>query len=272
MDTRTLQIDGLRIAYRGSAGRGRGAILIHGNSSSGGTFRHQLEGELGTRYRLVALDLPGHGNSQWAADLAGYSVPGYARVVAGVAEQLGMEDAALVGWSLGGHVALEAHDRLPRARGFVIYGTPPLAFPPAMDQAFLPNPAFNFGFVAEVGEDEANAYARSFVAPGSEADLQSFVSDILRTDGNARVGLGASIKPDGYQDEVQVVANLTRPLAVLHGEQEQLVSADYIRELAMPSLWRGEIQVISGAGHAPHWEQPPAFDALLDDFLSGLRS
>jgi pimeloyl-ACP methyl ester carboxylesterase len=268
MVTRTLQVEGLQVTYHESAGRGPGAILIHGNSSSGMTFRHQLEGELGTRYRLVALDLPGHGHSQRAADLAGYSLPAYAKVVAGIAEQLEMEDAALVGWSLGGHIALETHDRLPEARGFVIYGAPPLAFPPAMDQAFLPNPVLNVGFTAEVGEDEANTYARSFVVPGSEADLQPFVSDILRTDGNARVGLASSIKPDGYQDEVQVVANLTRPLAVLHGEQEQLVNVNYIRELAMPSLWRGEIQVIPGAGHAPHWEQPAAFNALLDDFLS----
>ena len=34
----------------------------------------------------------------------------------------------------------------------------------------------------------------------------------------------------------------------------------------MPSLWRGQVQVIDAAGHAPHWEAPAAFDALLDAF------
>jgi pimeloyl-ACP methyl ester carboxylesterase len=36
----------------------------------------------------------------------------------------------------------------------------------------------------------------------------------------------------------------------------------------MPTLWRGEVQVIEGAGHSPHWERPERFNALLADFVA----
>ncbi|MCS6828489.1 MAG: hypothetical protein NZ553_17880 [Caldilinea sp.] len=36
----------------------------------------------------------------------------------------------------------------------------------------------------------------------------------------------------------------------------------------MPTLWRGAVQVIPGAGHAPQWETPEVFNALLGAFLA----
>jgi len=194
-------------------------------------------------------------------------MPGYAQVVTEAAQALGMEDAVFVGWSLGGHVVLEAHNLLPDARGFVIFGTPPLAFPPAMEKAFLPNPAMGAAFAPDLTEEQAAAFASAFFAPGASIDLAPFVHDIQHTDGNARAGLAASIQPGGYQDEVEIVANLSIPLAILHGAKEQLVNADYIRGLTMPTLWRGEVQLVEGAGHAPHWEQPEAFNELLEAFI-----
>lgn len=63
---------------------------------------------------------------------------------------------------------------------------------------------------------------------------------------------------------------LGRPLAILQGEGEQLVSLDYLRQLAIPSLWRGTIQIVPGAGHAPHAETPQAFTGLLEQFIADL--
>jgi len=51
----------------------------------------------------------------------------------------------IVGWSLGGHIALEAASALPDAAGFVIFGTPPVSGPADMPEAFLPNPALETG-------------------------------------------------------------------------------------------------------------------------------
>ena len=60
------------------------------------------------------------------------------------------------------------------------------------------------------------------------------------------------------------------PLAVLQGEGEQLINLDYLRQLKIPTLWRGAVQIIPGAGHAPQQETPEAFAALLDQFIADL--
>ena len=161
---------------------------------------------------------------------------------------------------------LEAAPELGRARGFAIFGTPPLAFPPAMGQAFLPHPALALGFQAELTREEACAYVAAFFKAGY-ADIPTFfLEDALRTDGRSRAPVGAHIAPGGYRDEVKVVAELRVPLAVLHGADEQLVNGGYFASVPMPTLWRGVVQTIAGAGHAPQWERAADFDALIEAF------
>jgi len=219
MQSQTLHIGSQAIAFYTSAGTGPSALLIHGNSSSGLSFQHQLESPLGEKFRLVALDLPGHGQSEPAID--------------------------------------------PQST----YTTPPIGFPPAMAEAFLPNPAMGAAFKAELTKEEMDAFVAAFFKPDVTDIPDSFKTDVRRTDGRARQVMGSSIGPGGYKDELEVVANLSVPLAILHGEQEQLVNLSYISGLTMPTLWRGAVQIIPQAGHAPHWEQPQRFNTLLEAFI-----
>lgn len=261
-----------KIACRESSGTGPTIVLVHGNSASSRAFARQFDGPLGSKHRLIAIDLPGHGDSADAADPATtYNMPGYARVLRDVVKQLGVEDAVFAGWSLGGHIVLEAAPDLPQAKGFVIFGTPPLAFPPAMEQAFLPNPAMAFTFTRDLTEEQAHAYVAVAFRPGVTDLPPQMVADVRRTDGRARAQLAASIGPNGYRDEVEVIAHLKQPFAVLHGAQEQLINGAYFDTLKMPTLWRGKVQVIDGAGHLPQWEQPEKFDALIEAFVSEME-
>jgi len=270
VENKTVSVGGQRISYRESAGAGRPVVFVHGNSASSGTWQGVLDGSFGQRFRCLAIDLPGHGDSAPATDQAIYSLPGYAGVVAGFAAELAAADAVFVGWSLGGHIVVEASPLLPRAAGFVIFGTPPVSSPADMANAFLPNPVMNVGFTAEVSPEDARAYAASFTAPGSTISLDSSIADILRTDGAARACLLASIGAGQAADEVAIAGSLTVPLAILHGEGEQLVSLPYIEQLSIPSLWRGSVQVVPGTGHAPHLEDQAAFEALLTSFIDDL--
>ena len=165
MDERQIDVDGQRIAFAQSEGGGRAVIFVHGNSSSARTWQPVMTGEFGQRFRCLAFDLPGHGSSAPAGDAEDYSLPGYAQVLAGFAAATGAADAVIVGWSLGGHIALEAAPAMPEAAGYVVFGT---------------------------------------------------------------------------------------------------------RQLTIPTLWRGAVQLIPGAGHAPHQEEPAAFTALLDQFIADL--
>jgi pimeloyl-ACP methyl ester carboxylesterase len=269
MQAHTLQIGQQTINYYESAGTGPAALLIHGNSLSGLGFRHQIAGELGAQYRIVAIDLPGHGLSSPAADpQQAYTLPGYAAIVLEVVERLELQNAVIVGWSLGGHVVMEAADRLKDAAGLMIFGAPPLGIPPAMAEAFLPNPALGAIFKADLTAAEIDAFVTALFRPDAHENGQVFATDVRRTDPQARAVLAGSIGPGGYHDEIEAVAQLSCPLAVLHGAHEQLVNLAYLQALTIPTLWRGTVQIVPDAGHTPHWEQPRHFNALLDAFLA----
>jgi pimeloyl-ACP methyl ester carboxylesterase len=270
VDERTVSIGGQQIAFLQSEGDGRAVVFVHGNSSSARTWLPVLGGAFGQRFRCVALDLPGHGQSAPAPDHSAYSLPGYAAVLAAFTEATGTADAVIVGWSLGGHVALEAAPTMPAAAGYVIFGAPPVSPTAPTGDAFLPNPVRNVGFTAAVSPEQARAFAASCTAPGSVLSLDEFTADILRTDGAVRAGVFASIREGRFADEVAIAAALQRPLAVLHGQDEQLVNLGYLQQLTIPSLWRGGVQLIAGAGHAPHQETPGKFTELLNQFITDL--
>jgi pimeloyl-ACP methyl ester carboxylesterase len=264
-----IQIGEQRIAGYESLGAGRPILLVHGNSSSSRIWQKQLQGPLGDKYRLIAIDLPGHGGSSPPPNPEqDYSGPGYSACIAAIARELKVQDAVVVGWSLGGHAVLNAAASLPMAAGLMIFGTPPLrkgpdgfsGFKSLSPTAFTPAPTD-----AEIDEWMKSAFAPGYVP------IPSFVTaDFRNTDGAARGYLGASAQQGRFADEVEIVRNLKIPLAIVHGAEEQIVDLAYLQRLAAPTLWRNEVQVIAGAGHAPQWEQAEAFDRILDAFASSM--
>ncbi|HVK83685.1 MAG TPA: alpha/beta hydrolase [Kofleriaceae bacterium] len=255
------------IAVR-SRGTGRPIVLVHGNSCSSRSFELQLAGELARSFRVIAIDLPGHGDSAPAADPERtYTLPGYAAAIARIAEALDAEDGVFVGWSLGGHAVLEASERLSRAAGFAIFGAPPVSSFAEFGGATFPRPEIQAAFLEHVPPDAARALVSVFLRPGAELPAV-FLDDVARTDGRARACLAASAGRGELADERRIVAALTRPLAILHGVHEQVVRGDYFATIEMPTLWRGAVQPIANAGHAPHWETPAAFDALIGAFAN----
>ncbi len=268
MEPKTIQLGTQRLAYYESTGRGPAVIFLHGNSFSGLTFCRQLESPLGEKYRLVAIDLPGHGSSARAENpRSAYTMRAYADVLSTMAGILGLDEAVVVGWSLGGHIVLEASGALKKARGFMIFGTPPVGFTAPLSEAYLPNPVTPFFFKPELSDEEITAMAASVLSPGTSEAPGLFMADIRRTDERARLVLGESLAEGRYKDEVDIVANLVQPLAVVHGAEDRFVNVSYLRALKMPTLWHGSVQTISGAGHALQWEKPGQFNTLLEEFL-----
>src|SRR6516162_5215425 len=89
-----LQIGAQRIAGYESPGTARAILLVHGNSSSSRVWQKQLEGPLGGKYRLIAIDLPGHGASSAPPNPEqDYSGAGYSACIAAVVRELELRDA-----------------------------------------------------------------------------------------------------------------------------------------------------------------------------------
>lgn len=264
-----LAIGGQTIAGFESQVTGRPILLVHGNSSSSRIWQKQLEGPLGAKYRLIAIDLPGHGASSPPLNPEqDYSGAGYAGCIAAVARELGLKDAVVVGWSLGGHAVLNAAASLPMASGLMIFGTPPIGKTPDGFSGFKGLSAT--AFTPAPSDAETEEWLKTLFAPGY-APVPSFVADdFRRTDGNARGYLGAAVQAGRFDDEVEIVRQLKIPLAIVQGSEEQIVDLGYLQRLPAPTLWRGQVQLIEGAGHATQWEKAEAFDKIVDEFASSL--
>jgi pimeloyl-ACP methyl ester carboxylesterase len=267
---RHVDLPSANIAYRDEGSeRLPPLVLVHGNSASHRSFAPQFESRLRERFRLIALDLPGHGESTLkpAAKLS-YSLPTYATVVQELIERLGLKCVVLVGHSLGGHVSVEAADGNPAVAGLCIFGAPLISHPPRMSDAFLPNPEAGKFFGGTISRPEIEAVVAQLVG---ERDIQSpqvFIEDFERTDPAARTQLLESVNALEYRDEISIARRLNVPVAVIHGSKDKLANLAHIQELELPTLWRGAVQVIDGAGHSPHWEVPDAFGELLGAFAS----
>ena len=259
-----------KIAVHESEGKGQVAVLIHGNSLSSKSFYNQLEGPVGNNFRLIAIDLPGHGESLPSADPKNtYCVPGYARVICGLLDQLKISNPVLVGHSLGGHVALELSKMVSNVKGILIFGTPPIGKPPALQQAFIDNPNSSLLFKKRLNEEQIKLIASILIKEGGEIP-QFILDDIKNTDPKARSLMTSSIAANIFHDEIDIVSSLDIPLAIIHGAHDLSVNQNYINKLQMPTLWKGKIQTIKNAGHTPQYETPEQFNKLLEQFLLGL--
>ena len=102
-DLKFVELHGDRVAYR-DAGHGEVLLLIHGMAGSSATWRAILP-QLAKKYRVVAPDLIGHGES--AKPRGDYSLGAFAVWLRDFLDELGITRATVVGQSLGGGVAMQ---------------------------------------------------------------------------------------------------------------------------------------------------------------------
>jgi pimeloyl-ACP methyl ester carboxylesterase len=138
---RTLVCCGQRIAlWERGGNNGLPIAFLHGNTASKEVFRDLFAEPALAGRRLIAFDLPGCGESGDATDPENiYTLPGLSRIVIDVLAQLGAERCILVGWSLGGHIAIDTLSHGFDPAGVVLTGTPPCGPDPAeIASTFLP--------------------------------------------------------------------------------------------------------------------------------------
>ena len=139
LHARTIATSAGALRLTESEGPGLPILMLHGTGSCRAVFGKQLNSALALQHRLIAVDLPGHGESEDAADPATYSLRGMTRTMTQLVEQLELERFMVLGWSLGGHIAIEMIEH-PRLAGLMLCGAPPVAHGTlAMLRAFRPS-------------------------------------------------------------------------------------------------------------------------------------
>lgn len=264
---RTIRTSHGDIAISETGGEGLAVLMLHGNSSCKEVFARQLDSELGDRFHLIAIDLPGHGASGDAADPARtYSIPGFADAAIELLETMSVGRAAVLGWSLGGHVAIEMSARWPKLTGMMLIGTPPVSSSPESIQAgFKPNP-----LVMLIGKEEFTPAEAEAFGQGTYGALYDprFRAAIDRADGRLRRMTFENLVGGGPADQKQVVEGSAIPVAFVNGADDPFVNLDYINGLGCRHLWDQHCYVLRGLGHMPFLQSPRLFNPLFGRFVA----
>jgi pimeloyl-ACP methyl ester carboxylesterase len=119
--TDSVLVDGRRLAYDEYGAGDRVVVLLHGLLMRR-SMHEPLATELARRgYRVISLDMLGHGDSDRPRDKRLYSMELYGRHVVGALDALGVDSAVIGGTSLGANIALEVAVRAPdRVRGLIL--------------------------------------------------------------------------------------------------------------------------------------------------------
>jgi pyruvate dehydrogenase E2 component (dihydrolipoamide acetyltransferase) len=263
--------DGLRV-YALSAGPGDApaVVFLHGIGGSSTSWQGVVEA-VAAGHRVVALDLPAHGQSDVpGAGAVGYDLAALADVVTRALALLAIERATLVGHSLGGAIAVAAA----------------AAEPASVDRLVLVDPV---GFGDEIAPELLALLDAAPSEAGSHALLELFFHDpalVLETgvrehhEALARPGAHAAVRAirgHVFGDDRQAVrldatlGALAQPVLVVWGEHDRVVPAAHA-EAARATRADAEVAVVPGAGHAPQVEAPEAFTAVLLEFLGPGRA
>jgi 2-succinyl-6-hydroxy-2,4-cyclohexadiene-1-carboxylate synthase len=267
--------DTLHLHVEDFGGVGTPLLLLHGFTGSSESWRH-LAPRMQDRWHPIAIDLPGHGRSDSPADPARYRVERTVDDLLCVLDDLRLERPHLLGYSMGGRVALHlAHAAQERFASLTLESASPGILDPAER-------------VTRVASDEALAQLldRDGIEPfvdrwervplfASQASLPAEVrarvrAQRLRSDphglaGSLR-GFGAGV-PDPLQSRL---GELRLPVQLIVGALDhKYVQVGREMAAAIPGA---ALEIVDGTGHTVHLERPEAFAATLRTFLERTES
>jgi pimeloyl-ACP methyl ester carboxylesterase len=247
-------------------------LLIHGNSFCSKIFKHILSSPLSQAHRLIAFDLPGHGDSANAMTPSrSYNQSAYAAAAVELLHQLEVKEVIILGWSLGGHIGIEMLPLFLGIKGLMIVGTPPVGHAEGeLNKAFTFGPeGWETSFAArdDLTDEDITAFAHGC----TDAPYEEWMREcVKRTDQKARKLMFLHFNEGKCADQRRIVGETKVPIAVVNGGSEPFINLEFVKSVEYGNLWGGKCIEMEGLLHAPFWAQPGEFQVILEKFVDDL--
>ncbi len=260
-----LNIHEKKISVNFSGAGNHTIIFIHGSSMCSNTWSQQLSNlELQKRYQLVAIDLPGHGKSQWLDNVNEYTFENMVGVIQRIVIEFSVTSFILAGMSYGTNIIGEIVPPIQGCKGIMLISPCIIndSLPPS--EVIIASPYAHLIVAENPPEDELKDYIRWGIV---NKDVGSRYYDTYRnTDPAFRQSLARSILNNESTDELKNIQQWNVPVCAVFGEDEKLLKTDYLD--SYPPLWKGKTYKIKNAGHMIQEENPDDFNELLLSFAT----
>jgi non-heme chloroperoxidase len=246
--------------------KGRPIVFIHGFSQCSRAWSRQMSSDLADDYRLLAMDIRGHGLSDKPRD--GYADSKlWADDVNAVIQSLKLDQPILSGWSYGPLVILDyirhyGEDSIGGIHfvgGITQLGTD--ATMAVLSPEFV---SLIPGFFATDAEESARSLESllrlCFVKEPSAEDLSMMLEYNVSVPPYVRQALFSR-----SFDNDDLLPKIRKPVLITHGADDAIVKPAVVDE-HKTSMAHAQIHMMENAGHAPFWDDAASFNLRLRDF------
>jgi len=248
---------------------GRPILFIHGWSQNHMCWSKQYESPLADEFRLVAMDIRGHGQSEAPLDVESYATGAlWADDVRNVIAALEIDRPVLVGWSYGGYIIC---DYIRSYGDDAIAGVNFVGAAVGIGRKWFGThigPVFLDYAPLACSEDQTVALNAvvdflhgCFARPLAAGDMERAVGWNMLVHPKVRVGLIS--REDDFTPDL---AKMTRPALVSYGAADNVVLPAMAKTI-LDSVPKFRASEYASVGHAPFIEDPARFNAELGDFV-----
>lgn len=247
-----------------TVGRGSPLLVLHGLFGSSGNWR-SVSRHLAATHTVHCVDLRNHGSSPWA-DTMGYAE--MADDLLQLMDRLALRAPAVIGHSMGGKAAMALALRQPQRVGqLVVVDIAPVSYADTLTPfalAMSGAEVMSTGSLGEVQRRLQQAVPDPTVVPFL---MQNLVRHNDHFDWRINLVSICAAMPQlcGFPPEL-LGASFERPVTVIAGERSDYVPRPGASAFA-PMFPHAQVQVLPGAGHWVHADQPAAFVALVKQAL-----
>ena len=265
--------DGAKIYYE-DLGEGRPVLLVHGWMCSS-KFWQKNAPELAKKFRVVAVDLRGHGNS--SKILNGHTIRQYGRDIRQVIEHLGLENTVLVGSSLAGAVILSYYQQYgkdSRLKALGLVDSCPFPFSPAgWNDHVLRN--YNFDrmhltfalYKADPRKFVSDFRYRMIKQKLPDAETDWIVGEMMKTP----TWIAEAIYSDFVMcDLARTLPAVQIPVVIFAADSGVFPNGIAMGKALADRAAHGKFIPFEDAGHLLFYEQPQKFNTALMGFINSV--
>jgi 3-oxoadipate enol-lactonase len=266
---RKIQVGDIAVAVT-EAGSGPPLVLLHGLACGRRMWFHQIRA-LQSRFRVIAYDQRGHGLTDTPSVATDYSAGHLARDLIGVLDTLGIERAAIVGFSMGGGPALALAATRPERVSHLVLADVGAGADDPIKTEWMSRLWIKLIEQGAVDQLVCEMLRSEFykVYAGRDARSREYMAALIRAtpiDGLRFTLSEVLAKRKSLFRLTSALKRVKAPTLVMTGQRDYVCSK--AARLMAATIPNAALKFIANSGHMAPLEQPAAFSAALLEFLA----